>query len=62
LSGISLKDYKGEMSDDMVLLGTIPGFSTVMTVSRRPPMKNIEPIMVIRYPIVSLCLDSSAYS
>lgn len=25
-------------------------------------MKNIEPIMVTRYPTVSLCLDSSAFS
>jgi len=38
------------------------GFSTVITVSRRPPTKSIAPIMVIRYPMVSLCLDSSAFS
>jgi len=38
------------------------GFSDRTTVSMVHPMKNIEPIMIIRYPMVSLCLDSSAFS
>jgi len=38
------------------------GLSTVTTVSSNPPIKNIDPITVIKYPTVSLCLDSSAFS
>lgn len=38
------------------------GFSTFITVSSNPPTKNIEPITIIKYLTVSLCLDSSAFS
>lgn len=38
------------------------GFCMVVTVSSKPPVKNIEPMVARKYPTVSLCLDSSAFS
>ena len=38
------------------------GFSPFVRVMIWPPTKNIEPMVVTKYPTVSLCLDSSAFS
>lgn len=38
------------------------GFCVVVTVIKVPPAKNMVPVIMIRQAIVSLCLDSSAFS
>jgi len=38
------------------------GFSVFARVISSPPTKYIEPAVIMKYPTVSLCLDSSAFS
>jgi hypothetical protein len=58
----NLRDYMCGVLSGKGIIKNHSGFSTVIMVSSNPPIRNMEPITVRKYPTVSLCLDSSAFS